>query len=519
VYRLTGPGYVAPRVVQMFIGILSALLAFVIVSRWLDRRVGVIVAGLMAVYWAFIYFEGEFLEPSVSVLLVLLLLLAAERWFVDRRPRTMLFVGLAIGALALVRPNALVWIPVIGLWAGRVVGGKPWRRIAPAVVALVVGAAVVILPVTARNYAVGRDVVLISSNAGVNMYIGNNDRADGQVRGTMPGIGNLDTSFDYPAIVTDVERLTGRQMKHSEVSGYLAKRALQWVGTHPAAALRLLWWKTLLFWGPAEPADNKVVSIDRSRSSVLRSIPLSFSLVLALAVAGGVLLLSSRHGLPREKTSVPVDGHRRRELGVLAVWLVLAWYASHLPFAVTARYRIPIIPILFMFGGYYIATVWRALTARQVRWLTGWVAAVIGLAAVMSISLAPPTADEEARWHYQRGIAAMRGGRLEQAAAEYRAALKLYPAYTAVYNDMAALLASQGRVAESIPYFREAVELVPDDPSLLFNLALALEMTGATEESHSYYRRAVRLRPGDPGARAGLERTAPGQTSDGPAGP
>lgn len=517
VYKLTGPGYLAPRAVQMLMGLLSAVLAFVVASRWFDQRVGLIVAGLMAVYWAFIYFEGEFLEPPLSVLLVLLGLLALEHWHAGPRPRGMLLVGVVIGALALVRPNALVWIPVIGLWAVRVMGAKPWRPLAQALAALAIGTVVVVLPVTVRNYEVGRDFVAISSNGGINMYIGNNDRADGQVRGTMPGIGTLDTSFDYPAIVASVERLTGRRMKQSEVSDYLARRALEWAAKHPAEELRLLWRKTLLFWGPAEPADNKVVAIDRARSGLLGAIPLNFPIVLSLGVAGAVLFWRSlRRGVGAKRRSPAEEA--KWELGILAIWLVIAWYASHLPFAVTARYRIPIVPILFMFGGYYVASAWEALKTRRLRSFAVLVAVVAVPAVVMSVFAAAPTSQEQARWHYQRGIADTRSGRLDEAADEYRAALDLYPGYTAVNNDMAALLASEGRVAESIPYFRKAVELVPNNPSFVYNLALALEMTGAAEESHRYYQMAVELRPGDAEARAGLERTAPAHRADGGAG-
>jgi tetratricopeptide (TPR) repeat protein len=430
--------------------------------------------------------------------------------------RTRGLAGVVIGALALVRPNALVWIPVVGIWAGRVVGTKPWRPLAQALAALAIGAAVVILPVTVRNYEVGRDFVAISSNAGINMYIGNNDRADGQVRGTMPGIGTLDTSFDYPAIVASVEQLTGRRMKQSEVSDYLAGRALEWAGKHPAQELRLLWRKTLLFWGPAEPADNKVVAIDRARSGLLRAIPLNFSIVPSLGVAGAVLFWVSLRGAAGKGRSRAEEG--RWELGLLAIWLVIAWYASHLPFAVTARYRIPIVPILFMFGGYYVLSAWEALKTRRLKRLAVLVGVVAVPAIAMSIFTAAPTRQEQARWHYQRGIADTRSGRLDEAAGEYRAALDIYPGYTAVNNDMAALLASQGRVAESIPYFRKAVELVPNNPSFVYNLALALEMTGATEESHRYYQMAVELRPGDAEARAGLERTAGAHGADGGAG-
>ena len=39
---------------------------------------------------------------------------------------------------------------------------------------MLLGLLVAIAPVTLRNYALGSDVVLISSNAGINFYLGNN---------------------------------------------------------------------------------------------------------------------------------------------------------------------------------------------------------------------------------------------------------------------------------------------------------------------------------------------------------
>ncbi|MFQ5601160.1 MAG: glycosyltransferase family 39 protein, partial [Candidatus Krumholzibacteriia bacterium] len=64
VYRLTGGSYLAPRIVQMLLGLLSAALAFLIGQRWFGRAAGLVAGGGMALYWAFIYFEGELHAPS-----------------------------------------------------------------------------------------------------------------------------------------------------------------------------------------------------------------------------------------------------------------------------------------------------------------------------------------------------------------------------------------------------------------------------------------------------------------------
>ncbi len=63
IYLLTGSSYLAARIIQMVIGIISCLLAFHLGRKWSGSRIGLIFAGFMSVYWIFIYFEGELLEP------------------------------------------------------------------------------------------------------------------------------------------------------------------------------------------------------------------------------------------------------------------------------------------------------------------------------------------------------------------------------------------------------------------------------------------------------------------------
>jgi hypothetical protein len=369
-------------------------------------------------------------------------------------------------------------------------------------------AAAVVLPVTIRNYAVSGDFVLVSSNAGINLLIGNSARADGEVRGTIPGIGALDTSFDYPEIVRRVERMEGRPMSHAQVGRYLTARAWEEMTDDPARTARLMARKTALFWGPDEVADNKVVALDRAHSTVLRWLPLSFAIILSLGVVGFVRAVfgagpSTQVGAPRTE---------RRDL-----WLVLAvvivWFATHLPIAVTSRYRLPVIPFLIVFAALVIRWLAAALSSRRYRPAIPWVAALVVVLVFSHVDLAGYE-DNRARWHYQRAIAFQRGGDLDGAIGEYREALRLNRDYGAVYNDIAAALATQGRIQESVPYFQKALEFNPADPSIHLNLAMALEAIGRRAESRERYREVLRLSPDNAQARAGLERTR--DPGDGP---
>ena len=134
--------------------------------------VALILAAFMATYWIFIYFEAEFLEPVVSIFLILSLVYVLMTW-TQKTPYWQVFgAGLLLGISALVRPNALLLLPVIGLWGWWILvrrGEK--RRIPLTLVGLAVGTALTVLPATIRNYVVDRDFVLISSNGGINLFM------------------------------------------------------------------------------------------------------------------------------------------------------------------------------------------------------------------------------------------------------------------------------------------------------------------------------------------------------------
>lgn len=517
VYRLLGDDYTTPRVVQMILGLVGVLLVFQLGRRVFNEKTGLVAAGLAAVYWAFIYYEGEFLEPSLSVLLILAVPLRLLAW--RDRPTAMraLTAGLFLGALALLRPNALLLAPVAAgwfWWAGR---GQParlafWR---PSVL-LTVGVMIAILPVTVRNYRVSGESVLISTNSGINLLIGHHERADGQVRGTLPGIGSLDTCFDWPAIVRRVAQIEGRRLSHTEVSDFLTERALEHIRQDPVRALGLACRKTLLFWGPGEVADNKVMDLERQHSRILSRIPLTFPVAYALGLLGLVTFLAGR----RLGGASGADSTGARLVATVsrpeAVWLLVAvvfvWFASHLPFAVTSRYRVPVIPFLLVFGSFFLVQLGTLIRSRR------WPAAALGLSMlVVMLMLTHINRVYEpsvSRWHYQRGIAYLRGGETDAAIAQLEQAITHNPDYVAVYNDLGAALVTQGKMAESVPYFEQAVALNPHQATARANLAAILEYLGRRKESHHHFAEALRLDPSDREAREGFERTRPRSEPD-----
>jgi 4-amino-4-deoxy-L-arabinose transferase-like glycosyltransferase len=512
VYKLTGPSYFGPRVVQMALGLLNAFLAFLLARRYFGNLAGLVLAGIMATFWPFIYTEADFEEPVVSVFLLLVFAHVLTRWAArDRRTWTALGAGALVGLVGLMRPNALLLVLPALWWTWWVHKRRGEQgRFAKTAAALVAGTVLLVSPVTIRNYVVAHDFVPISSNGGINLYVGNREGADGLVKITLPGIGTLDTCFDHLSIVSSVERNVGHRMKHSEVSNYFSGLAFDWIRRNPGEFVKLLWHKALLFWGPVEVGGNKIAGPERAKSAVLSKDPVGFGVPMGFAIVGVALFWWERRraaAAARAASDAPRRPRRDEtfEFGVLALALVVTWYASYAPFANLYRYRAPILPFVFLFAAIAVDRLVALARARDLRHLVPWGAALAASLVVSNTNLARYEPNV-AQWHYQNGIVMYRLGRLDQAIAEYRKALDINPDYVTVMVDLGAALGTQGKIKEAMPYLVRAARELPEKYEAQYNAAMALEMTGDYENARGFYEAALRVRPGEPSGVAGLAR-------------
>jgi len=504
IYRVAGLGYVAPRVAQMALGLASCLLAWRLGRRVLNPVGALIAAALMATYWAFIYFEGELNEPPLLAFLTVLLIWVLARWTVA--PGYMLAgaAGVLLGVVAVIRPNVLLFVPVVLVWTGWVLWRRgTLRRWVGAAVTLVVGTAVMIAPVTIRNYVVGKDFVLISSNGGVNLYIGNNEYTS-LVTPRIPDIERLAgrtgwSLFAYPQIVQGVEKELGRPLRHSEVSKYFADRAWSFIRQQPGTALKYALQRAALLWGPHEVSNEKVLYYERLYSPVLRLLP-RFPLVASGFVLGLVLWVwdyRRQSGPGQQDTTAPphvVEQHARLEIVVLMLLLVGVYFASFLPFLVAGRFRVPYLPLLALFAAYAVQ--------RLVDWIRSrrWTPAGIGVAAwgglgVLAVQALVAYEPERVSWHMDRASAYLQKGQFAEAIAEYREGIKAKPGFPLVYSDLGATLAREGRFEEAIDAFRQAIKLNPQVPEVRRKLAAMLLDLERPAEAAEEFKAALQLSP------------------------
>lgn len=89
---------------------------------------------------------------------------------------------------------------------------------------------------------------------------------------------------------------------------------------------------------------------------------------------------------------------------------------------------------------------------------------------------------------------------LEEAATDFREAVRLEPGISQGHNNLGTVLLALGKLDEAQAEFQEALRRRPDDPEVLYNRGLVLQKLGRSEEAVAAIDAALARRPDQPGA-------------------
>jgi tetratricopeptide (TPR) repeat protein len=441
---------------------LTALLTALLAARLFGKTAGLVAGIAAALYWPLVYFAGEFLsEPVVIPLFLAFLLLVTE----EGTARRALLAGAALGLASLARPNTLlVLVAIVPLEIA--------RRRARRALLLALGCILPILPAAAHNAFVGKDPVLVSTSAGINFFIGNNERATGR-DSAFPGM--VQWTFEKAHRVAEIAE--GRPLRPSEASSFYLRRGLAFIRENPGAFLALTGRKVVYLFSSHEIANVEDPNFAR-RSSRFLSLPLylSFGVIAPLAAAG----LAARRPGPRE----------------IPVLLAGAAYAiSVLLFFVNGRYRLPLAPVFLAYGAaglVRLAGVARGGNRGILRPLVP-----VG-AALLLVNWNPFGKGEDAsQSHFNEGWAAQKNGDSAAAEREYGRVERSSPWFAPSLNNRAAILMGRDDPAAALPLLVRATEIDSTYYEAWYNLGRAFYALGRISGAVAAFERAVGLWPDD----------------------
>ncbi len=162
-------------------GAITVVLLYLLVTRLVDRRAGLVSAGLLAIFPSQIFYTGTILsEPLFTMLLIASVLALAWRpWDREGMPYGQLAVaGLILSAATMTRGITLVFpLLLFVIWLFYLTSKK--RALVQTAV-LFAGIALLVVPWTVRNIVQFDTLVGPSTNVGDDLCIGNYADADGK---------------------------------------------------------------------------------------------------------------------------------------------------------------------------------------------------------------------------------------------------------------------------------------------------------------------------------------------------
>lgn len=422
IHKIFGHHLLTARLVQMLLGALVCVMVYFIALRLFNKRTAIISSLLAAFYGPFLYWSGEILIVNLIVFLDLTMLLILLKAF--ERPGKLyywLLGGVVSGLSAIARPNVLLFIPwvlLIILLMSRLKETRVGLRSRLAyLLCFMAGVLAVISPVTISNYFSSRDFVLISSQGGINFYMGNNPDADGrspQPPGRVTGHGQfLDDA--YLASLVLAEEAAGTRLKPSQVSRFWFLEGVKFVTRNPWEEFKLTCRKLAYFWTGMEVTNNEDTYYFTRFSSLLgllmwhKGLAFPFGLVCPLALVG--IVISRKHW---------------RKL-LLLYGFVFLYMISVVLFFVCARYRLPVIPVLLIFAGYAIDYSVERFRSRRYKPLVLCGAGAVLIGVLVNIDVGGVTDGSCARACLYGGSAYEAMGKHELAIKEFRKAIELLP--------------------------------------------------------------------------------------------
>jgi Flp pilus assembly protein TadD len=485
------------HILQAVAGSVTAVIIALIGRRIAGEKAG-LAAGLFAAFYGpLALIDVSILAEGLFVLLLSASLLAMFRSAAAKPPFWVLFfAGTALGLAIIVRPTAAILTPVYAYFV--------WRRATrTAFLVFAIAVAYPVLPVLAHNWMSTGDLLAIQSGGGMNFYIGNSPQHDG-------------TAWARPGGTWDWLRgeawRAGIRGAAQEDQYYVSKTFAE-MRAAPAQFLALVARKLAWLTQTEEIRDSHCYDFFLQRAPLLR-VAMRFSVLLPFAVFG---IWISRRSMP---------------------WLVAAYLIALttgiLALVIGMRYRMPLLPALFVFAGigaaslferknlipfaitfvvvFALTHIWRHAPSHELaeEWAMEGIALGKEQRVADALSAFRRANELDPRlgigWT-GRGDVELPLGKIAEAESAYVQSIGVDPRNARAYAHLALVRAAQNNRPGAIALLRQAIAIRPEEEAL-YNLSGFLFAAGDLDGSEKILRDMLSLNPNDGEAMTGLARIA-----------
>ena len=391
VYFLTGgPSPNAVRIVQIFLSLGIMIVVYLFGKNAFDARIGILAAFIFAVYPSFIFFTHLLLSELLFTLFLLLFVYLFFKFLKEdstgaeqstfpnakgfpysnfslssnKNIRITFLTGLLLGLGALTRSGLFPFLFVAIIFVFFVCRGILFERI-KWVCALSLGFVLVVSPWTVRNYILFKDLVLIDTIGGMNLYLGNYEHTElHRAWAAIELTGDKAWFYGHEKVLSE--------MNEAQKHKWAINKAKEFILNHKWLTVKRALVKAANFWGLEREVIGPIIKGKWARLNKP-----SYLVVITFLIFStyGLVLVCSVFGL--------LFHLKFRNKGILlCVVLILFFTGMHAVVYGHSRYHLPLMPLLAIFASWAIMNIriiWRFRHSWRQRVSMLLVASLIGV--------------------------------------------------------------------------------------------------------------------------------------------
>ncbi len=340
IYKIFGVSLWAVRLFSIIPGLLSIYITYITGKEIYNKHTGLVAGFLHACFPIIYYFESELLLDSFFTLLFQIAIYFFIKWWKSDITKDIFLSGFFFGLASITRPTALV----IALMVFIIILVLKRTQFKP-VVLFTVGLILCIAPVFVRNIVIADDPVLIASQGGINLYVGNNDAADG-LSAVLPA--PLGFNWHIKQISYAAEKESGKKLSQGEISSFWTSKAFTWIKENPKRFLQLYLKKLYYNISNREISNNRYLYPYFNKVILLKYNYFSFGILFSLSII-----------------SIFITG-RKNKLALFLASVILLYILLTSIFFFSSRFRLPLIPLYIILSSNALVSIRLLLREKRV---------------------------------------------------------------------------------------------------------------------------------------------------------
>jgi tetratricopeptide (TPR) repeat protein len=469
IFLKTGFSFYSVLFIQAILGSIVVVLIGLIARRIYGKAAGFTASIITAIYGPFVFYDGLLLSESLQIFLVVLaLFLIIPQNKKIKSIKYFLGAGILLGFAALGRGTILLFpIMLIGYFGYRYLKTKTKhaKKYISRLTILIAGLLIGIAPATIHNLSNG-DAVLISSNFGINFYIGNNPDATGSY--DEPSGLSLSSDFTGRKIA---EKESGRKLKSSEISKFWSGKSFDYIKNSPGDFISGLLNKIWLYVWHFDIPQAESIHIQKNFSPLFYFPFAGFAVIFIFAIIGFIF------------------GPKDDNIRILIILFISNFVATVVFFALGRFRLIGAIPLLIITGG-SIPILIGFLKSHNWRKIGLCVMIILITTIVLILPRSINIKYKIASSYDNVGILYYFANQFDKAEKWYRNALDKYPDHSKALNNLGAYFYTKGNVDSSLYYFNQALKADPESDKSYLNLGKIMLNIGQLDSARFYFEKA-----------------------------